>query len=176
MVVEYVMGLTIDRIVICGSANLNDRSQQGDRDSEVAVVIEDPPIRPAQINGTQVYFPTRTSNEKWNVSPFAASLRRRLFREHLGILPPDHYENITPNSHPLPVRNVYDWDSDEDRLVEDPLSPGFWNLLMTTAQRNTEIFRNIFHSVPDDGGIQSLIKRVNVSSQRPTVRSFRYGY
>jgi len=157
MVFEYVMGLRVDRIVICGSANLNDRSQQGDRDSEIAVVIQDPPVRPARINGSQVHSPTCASNEKWNVSPFAASLRRRLFREHLGILPPDHYDNITSNSHPLPVGNEYDWDSHEDRLVEDPLSPEFWKLLLTTAQRNTEIFRNVFHSVPDDGSIQPLM-------------------
>jgi phospholipase D1/2 len=30
-----------DRRVICGSANLNDRSQNGDHDSEIAVLIED---------------------------------------------------------------------------------------------------------------------------------------
>ena len=93
------------------------------------------------------------SNKKWNVSPFAASLRRRLFREHLGILHPDRFDNITLNSHPLPVENEYDCGSNEDRLVEDPLSHEFWNLFLTTAQTNTEIFRNIFHSVPDDGGI-----------------------
>lgn len=170
MVVEYVLGLIVDRIVICGSANLNDRSQQGDRDSEVAVVIEDPPVRRARMNGAKVYSTIFSSNEKWYVSPFAASLRRRLFREHLGILPPDHYDNISSNSHPLPAENEYDWDSHEDRLVEDPLSPEFWNLLSTTAQRNTEIFRNVFHSVPDDGGIQSPMQDVNASSHRPTIR------
>ena len=30
-----------DRIVVIGSANINDRSLLGDRDSEIAVVIED---------------------------------------------------------------------------------------------------------------------------------------
>ena len=30
-----------DRKVICGSANINDRSQEGNRDSEIAIVIED---------------------------------------------------------------------------------------------------------------------------------------
>lgn len=30
-----------DRVVIMGSANLNDRSQCGDRDSEIAVIVED---------------------------------------------------------------------------------------------------------------------------------------
>jgi phospholipase D1/2 len=29
-----------DRLVICGSANINDRSLLGSRDSEIAVVIE----------------------------------------------------------------------------------------------------------------------------------------
>jgi phospholipase D1/2 len=30
-----------DRLVICGSANINERSQSGDRDSELAAVIRD---------------------------------------------------------------------------------------------------------------------------------------
>lgn len=44
----------VDRVVICGSANLNDRSQLGDRDSEIAVVIEDPPTLPSVMNGAPV--------------------------------------------------------------------------------------------------------------------------
>ena len=36
-----------DQLVICGSANLNDRSQLGNHDSEIAVVIEDQPRSPA---------------------------------------------------------------------------------------------------------------------------------
>ena len=30
-----------DRLVICGSANINERSQSGDRDSELAAIIRD---------------------------------------------------------------------------------------------------------------------------------------
>jgi phospholipase D1/2 len=30
-----------DRLVICGSANINERSQMGDRDSELAAVVRD---------------------------------------------------------------------------------------------------------------------------------------
>jgi phosphatidylserine/phosphatidylglycerophosphate/cardiolipin synthase-like enzyme len=52
--------LTVDRFVIVGSANLNDRSQLGDRDSEVAVVIEDPPVRQAYMNGQPVLSPFNT--------------------------------------------------------------------------------------------------------------------
>ena len=77
-------------------------------------------------------------------------MRRKLVREHLGLLKPDNVSSINANSHPLPVKNDYDWGSHEDLLVEDPLSPAFWKLLTSTAETNTEIFRNIFHAVPDD--------------------------
>jgi phospholipase D1/2 len=128
-----------DRVVICGSANLNDRSQIGDRDSEIALVVEDPSIIPSTMNGTA-----------WNVSPFASSLRRKLFREHLGLLHPATVSEQTPNNNPLPVMNDYDWGTKEDKMVEDPLSPAFWNIINTTATRNTAIYRDIFHTVPDD--------------------------
>jgi phospholipase D1/2 len=48
------MRLMVDRRMICGSANLNDRSQLGNRDSEVAVVIEEPATLPSILNGTTV--------------------------------------------------------------------------------------------------------------------------
>jgi phospholipase D1/2 len=37
-----------------GSSNLNDRSQCGDRDSEIALVVEDKDMVPSQINGKDV--------------------------------------------------------------------------------------------------------------------------
>ncbi|KAI4786942.1 phospholipase D/nuclease, partial [Aureobasidium sp. EXF-8846] len=65
-----------DRVVICGSANLNDRSQLGDHDSEIAICIEDP----REIN-------TSMAGRPWKATEFAASLRRQIFRKHLGLLP-----------------------------------------------------------------------------------------
>ena len=64
-----------DRVVIVGSANMNDRSQLGNHDSEIAVVIEDPTMIVSQMNG-----------QPFQASRFAASLRRQLFRKHLGLL------------------------------------------------------------------------------------------
>ena len=52
-----------------GSANINDRSQKGDGDSEIALVVEDNEILQTTMNG-------RT----YNASKFAATLRRRLYR------------------------------------------------------------------------------------------------
>lgn len=37
-----------------GSANLNDRSQCGDRDSEIALIVEDQDMIPSQMNGRYV--------------------------------------------------------------------------------------------------------------------------
>lgn len=43
-----------DRVVIMGSANLNDRSQCGDRDSEIAMMIADKDMIPSRMNGEHV--------------------------------------------------------------------------------------------------------------------------
>lgn len=43
-----------DRVVIMGSANLNDRSQCGDRDSEIAMITEDKDMIPSRMNGEPV--------------------------------------------------------------------------------------------------------------------------
>ncbi|KAK4160777.1 hypothetical protein QBC43DRAFT_219113 [Cladorrhinum sp. PSN259] len=129
-----------DKIVICGSANLNDRSQLGNHDSEIAVVIEDASPVNSYMNG-----------KPYVASAFAASLRRQLYRKHLGLLPhqkPDAPDsNWTPASHSL---NAYDWDSPADRMVIDPLSPQFLELWRNTAHQNTEIFTKAFHPVPND--------------------------
>ena len=58
-----------DKYVICGSANINDRSLLGDRDSELAAVISD----------TQ--FVSSTFDKKpVNVGVYAQSLRHKIFK------------------------------------------------------------------------------------------------
>ncbi|WZH41134.1 Phospholipase [Fusarium acuminatum] len=127
-----------DRLVICGSANLNDRSQLGDHDSEIAVVIEDPTPVESYMNG-----------RPYTASRFAASLRRYLFRKHLGLIPDQRWDQ--PNQNWTPVDrdpNNYDWGSPADLLVRDPLHPDFQRLWITTARVNTETFDRAFHPVP----------------------------
>ncbi|TFY72827.1 hypothetical protein EVG20_g164 [Dentipellis fragilis] len=63
-----------DRLAIIGSANINERSQRGDRDSELAAVIRDTDM----IDGTMAGKP-------FKVGRFAHTLRVRLMREHIGI-------------------------------------------------------------------------------------------
>lgn len=130
-----------DQLVICGSANLNDRSQLGNHDSEIAVIIQDP----TPITSTMAGRPH-------TASAFASSLRRHLYRKHLGLLrhqaPDAAGRDWTPVSHD--AGNDYDWGSAADRLVEDPLGADLGELWRGTARRNTERFRRAFHAVPDD--------------------------
>ncbi|POY74084.1 hypothetical protein BMF94_2896 [Rhodotorula taiwanensis] len=63
-----------DRIAIIGSANINERSQRGDRDSELACVVRDTDM----IDSTMGGLP-------YQVGRFAHTMRIRLMREHLGV-------------------------------------------------------------------------------------------
>ncbi|KAF8630837.1 hypothetical protein AX17_005196 [Amanita inopinata Kibby_2008] len=63
-----------DRLAIIGSANINERSQRGDRDSELAAVIRDTDMIDCTMGG-----------RPFQVGRFAHTLRVRLMREHLGI-------------------------------------------------------------------------------------------
>ncbi|KAF2102573.1 phospholipase D/nuclease [Rhizodiscina lignyota] len=132
-----------DRVVICGSANLNDRSQLGDHDSEIACIIQDPTPIDSRMNG-----------QPHRASKFATSLRRQLFRKHLGLLRPQNMERPDANFEPLGqmgAPNEYDWGSPEDQQVVDPLDDeflGFWNW---RAKTNTDAFARVFHPVPFDG-------------------------
>ena len=58
-----------DRHVICGSANINDRSLLGKRDSELAAVISDEEFVSSQLNG-----------QKCQVGKYAFSLRQKIFK------------------------------------------------------------------------------------------------
>ncbi|SMN19300.1 similar to Saccharomyces cerevisiae YKR031C SPO14 Phospholipase D, catalyzes the hydrolysis of phosphatidylcholine, producing choline and phosphatidic acid [Maudiozyma saulgeensis] len=62
-----------DRSCIIGSANINERSQLGNRDSEVAIVIRDTDLVKTKMNGKDYY-----------AGRYALEMRQRLMREHLG--------------------------------------------------------------------------------------------
>ncbi|EMC92501.1 hypothetical protein BAUCODRAFT_77697 [Baudoinia panamericana UAMH 10762] len=63
-----------DRTVIIGSANINERSMLGSRDSEVCAIVTDTKMLPSFMGG-----------EPYEVGEFAHTLRMRLMREHLGV-------------------------------------------------------------------------------------------
>ena len=140
-----------------GSANINDRSQKGDGDSEIALVVEDNEILQTTMNG-----------RPYGASKFAATLRRRLYRgtteqtspgnsltlilEHLGLLEPqqcDHkLQRVTsfmkPAPHPIEDESCVE----EDRAVADPLADETILLWEGTAKKNREVFTELFRPVP----------------------------
>ncbi|XP_036379935.1 phospholipase D2 [Megalops cyprinoides] len=73
----YVHSKTIiadDRCYIIGSANINDRSMLGSRDSELAVLVED-----------QERVPSCMGGEEYQAGPLTLALRMECFRVLLGV-------------------------------------------------------------------------------------------
>ncbi|KAI8601031.1 hypothetical protein EDD21DRAFT_305738, partial [Dissophora ornata] len=165
-----------DRIIVIGSANLNDRSQVGFRDSEIAIVIEDTEMVPSKMNG-----------EDYQAGKLAHGLRTDLFKEHLGLLPHQARQELIAAAHEQNEQNKHNlsrghlqvtmpdeedaqafsqWHSKNmksqakeaaaqdpksaDNVVMDPLHDDFYEgWWKRVAETNTEIFREVFHCVPD---------------------------
>ncbi|KAM5382047.1 hypothetical protein ACJZ2D_002649 [Fusarium nematophilum] len=73
----YIHAKTIivdDRVALIGSANINERSMLGNRDSESAAIVRD----------TDMIMSTM-AGKPYQVGRFAHTLRLRLMREHLGL-------------------------------------------------------------------------------------------
>ncbi|KAF8523531.1 phospholipase D [Hysterangium stoloniferum] len=132
-----------DRRVIMGSANLNDRSQKGDGDSEIALVVEDTDEIESRMDGKR-YIARR----------FAATLRRQLYKEHLGLIHPqnvlDGKVKVTSFMRAAPCPNIDRTESWEDQQVADPLSQETMDMWRGIAKRNRDIFTEVFRPVPSD--------------------------
>lgn len=59
-------------------------------------------------------------------------------------------ERPNQNFEPIGVPNTYDFGSEPDRLVADPLADAFLNQWNEQARRNTYAFAKVFHPVPHD--------------------------
>ncbi|PWN31347.1 phospholipase D, partial [Meira miltonrushii] len=115
-----------DRLAIIGSANINERSQRGDRDSELACVVRDTDMIDSTMAG-----------KSYKVGRFAHTLRVRLMREHLGYdVDADEVQSDSGEK-----------DDDNRQLFIDPLDSKFFkDLWVSSATHNTQIFRKVFRS------------------------------
>lgn len=72
---RVIVGVLLQSVIVAlslaqmGSANINDRSQKGDGDSEIALVVEDNEV-----------LQTTMAGRPYAAAKFAATLRRRLYR------------------------------------------------------------------------------------------------
>ena len=129
-----------DRLVICGSANINDRSLLGDRDSEVCVQVEDQEFVEGKMNG-----------KEYNCGKFAGSLRKNLFKEHLGLL-----NKQTGN-----------------QQVIDPVCDEFFeNVWNQTASTNSVIYDELFSVIPTNSIPTLKASRDLQTKARPLVETF----
>eukprot|EP01087_Luapelamoeba_hula_P008735 TRINITY_DN2206_c0_g1_i1.p1 TRINITY_DN2206_c0_g1~~TRINITY_DN2206_c0_g1_i1.p1 ORF type:complete len:1114 (+),score=189.00 TRINITY_DN2206_c0_g1_i1:58-3399(+) len=123
-----------DRITIIGSANINDRSMRGTRDSEICIYVETP----------EEHCITATMNGKpYKVSPFAHTLRRSLWEGHLGF------------------KNGTNKDVDLKVALEDPVCERVYLAWTDIARSNTFVYNKVFHySLPDTVYTLADLKRL----------------
>jgi phospholipase D1/2 len=142
LLIHFLQLLIVDdRIAICGSSNINDRSQLGFHDSELAIVMED-----------TTPFPSMMDGQPYTAGQHAATLRRMLWREHLGLL---HAQTLDasedPNAQPPgDGDNVWEGGDEHDAMVGDPLNDELWEMWTSRATTNTKVFRHLFHADPDN--------------------------
>jgi phospholipase D1/2 len=130
-----------DKYVICGSSNINDRSQLGFHDSELSIVLQD-----------RDEIDTEMDGKPYKAARLAHELRSNLWREHLGLLPPQSLDaSDDPNAQPPSEHSRNDaLPGPEADFVSDPLSPKLWDEWCERATTNTQVFRSLFHADPDD--------------------------
>ncbi|MCJ1365595.1 Phospholipase D1 [Acarospora aff. strigata] len=92
-----------DRIAIIGSANINERSMLGNRDSECAAVVRDTDMLWSTMDG-----------EPYLVGRFPHTLRMRLMREHLGLDVDEIMEKERVEQQA--ERHDEQWEADMDRF------------------------------------------------------------
>ena len=96
-----------DRVAIIGSANINERSMLGSRDSECAAIVRD----------TDMLWSTM-AGEPYLVGRFPHTLRMRLMREHLGI---DVDEVMEENEQEEKAKHDQEHEHDMDHIYTDNL-------------------------------------------------------
>lgn len=110
-----------DRFALFGSANINDRSLLGDRDSELAILVSDEDSKRADINGVGSNQPVRV---------FAHELRKKIWKKLFGV--------------GLPGREA----PGIEKAINEPGSPASWRAIAKLAASNAAAFEQAFAYIP----------------------------
>ena len=128
-----------DTKVLLGSANINDRSMLGTRDSEFAVIIKE---KKELINKKTNKNFVMDGNTNYKGANFATNFRRDLMAEHLGI-------------------------QSDDPILDDPVNEQLFTLIKSRAHSNTLLYHNIFGCYPDDDYTNyNLLKQAKLIKQQ----------
>ncbi|BFU24879.1 phospholipase D, putative [Entamoeba histolytica HM-3:IMSS] len=100
-----------DRYALIGSANMNDRSLRGDRDTEIAISIK-------ETNQIKELF----GREEINVCKKISSLRKKLWMEHLGFK--EHLSLLVEDAYEC-FETIWKQVAHENRLIYEQVFPLF---------------------------------------------------
>lgn len=139
-----------DAIAIIGSANINDRSLQGNGDTEIAAVIVDNDTEALDL-GTGYKVTTRK---------FARELRKALWKKHLGMeVDKEAFMRGdrpgTKNTEPPPYANKLPYPPRNGPAalpprvdLDKPASKGTWEAIRKVARDNATTYAEVFQHVP----------------------------
>ena len=102
-------------------------------------------------------FDSVMDGQPYRAGHHATTLRRLLWREHLGLLPAQTLDATDdPNAQPPDVcpNDIMD-NCPEYEFVADPLSDQVWDMWTGNATTNTDLFRHLFRADPDDNSMIS---------------------
>lgn len=100
--------------------------------------------------------------QPYRASKFAASFRRHLWRQHLGLIAPQDVTPETARTFPTPSMKaapaafpdpsvlVSEQEDPNEQLVVDPLSDRLEHHWKECATTNTRAYDDVFHPVPSD--------------------------
>jgi phospholipase D1/2 len=117
-----------DRVVIVGSANINDRSLNGGRDSELAVYLNDLDTMTAPIDGKNPI----------KVRTLAHKMRVDLWKKHFAI---------------TGANDVVHAASELASLLDKPADPATWQAIQKIAQSNLKAYKNVDWIPQNDSSI-----------------------
>lgn len=99
---------------------------------------------------------SKMDGQAYKAGHHAATLRRLLWREHLGLLPAQKLDaSDDPNAQPPDVCANDVMEGAEYDFVADPLDDQVWAMWTENATKNTELFRHLFRADPDDNSKKS---------------------
>lgn len=168
--------LVDDKTVIIGSANINDRSMVGSHDSELAIIVEDTDSSQTMMN-----------NKLRRVGKFGKSLRKRLWREHLGLDNHSHNEQDSDEAQHTATHTTttggmhFESSSLAHRFhqqkqnilnqptslaIKDPISDHtFNNIWKKRARDNTKLYESVFDHYPS-------IKHLTMNDWKKSVETY----
>lgn len=116
-----------DRVAILGSANINDRSLLGTRDSELAVIVRDSTPVQAKLDGKQVH----------TVGKAVHQLRVDLWKKHFGLSMAAGSSGVTPAT-------------GLEQYLEQPAAEGTWKAIQERALLNARLYERSFDFIPQN--------------------------